>query len=276
MAMVMAVVLAAPALAQGYNSGHSNNLAAEGRKNVTLHVNPRWKECSFQLSPNLTQQAWRQFTGEAAVVTHFKPLIDARPMGRGKFELSVLQWTTGIDDEDAAWNDTFVHPDSTHWLFEGSGLAFPGLTGRVGITDRTDIGVYVTKNRNANYGFVGVQVQQNLLNDNARNWAASARVSFVTLYGPEDLENAVYGGDLVASRRYGLFANRVAISPYAGVTATVSRSHEKSTVVNLRDETVFGAQGTIGAVAELYGARLAAEYALARIPSMSLKVGFGR
>jgi hypothetical protein len=25
----------------------------------------------------------------------------------------MLQYKTGIDDTDAAWNDTFVHPDST-------------------------------------------------------------------------------------------------------------------------------------------------------------------
>ena len=79
-----------------------------------LHVNPRWKECSFQLDPALTQTAWRQFTGEAGLVAYFRPLSDARPMDKGRFELSVLQWETGIDDHDAAWNDTFVHPDSAH------------------------------------------------------------------------------------------------------------------------------------------------------------------
>ena len=93
-----------------------------------LHVNPRWKECSFQLDPSLTQSAWRQFTEEAGLVTFFRPLSDARPLGKGRFELSALKWKTNINARDAAWNDTFVHPDSTHWLFEGSGLEFPGLT----------------------------------------------------------------------------------------------------------------------------------------------------
>src|SRR5947209_19837513 len=84
-----------------------------------LHVNPRWKECSFQLDPSLTQSAWHQFAREAGLVTYFRSLTDAEPMGRGRVELSLLQWQTGIHDSDAAWNDTFVHPDSTHWLFEG-------------------------------------------------------------------------------------------------------------------------------------------------------------
>ena len=193
-------------------------------------------------------------------------------MGRGRWELSALRWKTGIEDADAAWNDTFVHPDSTHWLFEGSGLQFPGLTSRVGLTDRTDVWVYFTKNPNANYGFYGAQVQENLVNDDARTWAAAARVSLVSLYGPEDLDFSVYGADLVASRQYGLSACRVSVSPYAGVSASLSRSHEKSAVVTLTDERVFGAQATAGVVVQVAGARLAVEYVAARVPNVSSRV----
>ena len=68
----------------------------------TLHVNPRWKECSFQLDPSLTQTAWHQFTREAALVAYFRPMSDARAMGKGHFELSALQYKTGINASDAA------------------------------------------------------------------------------------------------------------------------------------------------------------------------------
>src|SRR5688572_25238095 len=93
-----------PVLAQS----HHHHGAGPG---VVLHVDSRWEECSFQLDPSLTQAAWHQFAGEAGLVAYFRPLVDARPMGRGAVEVSVLQWQTGIDDADAAWNDTFVHPD---------------------------------------------------------------------------------------------------------------------------------------------------------------------
>jgi hypothetical protein len=269
-------VLSTPALAQRFHSGSAGEAIGGDRGNLRLHVNPRWKECSFQLDASLTPAAWRQFTGEAGVVTHFKPLVDAKPMGRGNYELSLLQWNTGIDDTDAAWNDTFVHPDSTHWLFEGSSLNFPGLTGRVGVTDRTDVGMYVTKNPNANYGFYGVQVQHSLVDDASRNWAAAMRLGFTTMFGPEDVNFSVYGADLLASRRYGIFGGRVALSPYAGVSATLSRSHEMSAVVDLDDQNVFGAQATAGAVAEFSVARVAFEYTAARVPSMALKIGFSR
>ena len=250
---------------------HATAAAQSGRPK--LHVNPQWKECSFQLDPSLTQSAWHQFTEEAGVVVYFRPLADARPMGRRSFELSVLQWETGIDDADAAWNDTFVHPDSAHWLFEGSRLKFPGLLLRAGVTDRTDVGVYVAKNFNANYGFFGGQVQRNLVDAGA--WAASARASFVSMFGPADLDFIVYGVDLLASRRT-MLSRRVALSPYVGVSTYLASSHEKTAAVTLSDERVLGAHGSVGTALELSKARLAVEYGFAKVRSLSFKVGVGR
>jgi hypothetical protein len=239
-----------------------------------LHVNPRWRECSFQLSSSLTQTAWRQFTREAALVAYFRPLSDARPMGKGRFELSLLQWETGIDDHDAAWNDTFVHPDSAHWLFEGNGLKFPGLMVRAGVSENTDVGVYFTKNPGANYGFYAAQVQHALVKNPDRSWDAAARVSFASLYGPEDLDLRVYGVDLLASRKFSL--NRwAAVSPYVGASTYLSSSHEKTTVVDLQDEHVLGAQAMVGATLQVSKARLGVEYNAAKVNSVSIKIGVG-
>ena len=239
-----------------------------------LHINDRWHECSFQLDASLTKTAWRQFTHEAGLVTFFRPLSDARPMGRGNYEVSLLQWETGIRATDAAWNDTFVHPDSTHWLFEGSRLAFPGLMGRAGIGEKTDLGLYVTKAPGANYGFYGAQLARALVGGENTPWAASARVSFVSMYGPEDLEYGVYGAELVASRTMQL-RKWASVSPYAGVSGYLGRSHEKSAVVTLEDENAFGGRATIGAALQLSAARLGVEYTAARVGSFSMKVGVG-
>jgi hypothetical protein len=263
LAVAMAIALIeSPAVAYGQN-GHPH-----------LHVNPRWKECSIQLDPSLTQAAWRQFTQEAGLVAYFRPLSDAQPMGKGKFEVSVLQWKTGIDDHEAAWNDTFVHPDSLHWLFEGSGLEFPGLMVRAGVSNKTDVGVYFTKNPNANYGFYGAQVQQNLFG-NSNGWAAATRLSFVSLFGPEDVDFSVIGWDVVASREIAL-KSWAALSPYAGISSYMTMSREKSPVVDLDNEYVGGSQAMVGAVLQLSGAKLALEYNAARVNSVSMKVGFGR
>jgi hypothetical protein len=268
MALVVALI-PTPGSAQAHYHG-----ASDGNGPV-LHVSTRWKECSIQLDGTLTQAAWRQFTEEAGLVAYFRPLVDAQPMGRGKFEVSLLQWQTNIDDNDAAWNDTFVHPDSVHWLFEGSGLKFPGLTVRAGLTNKTDVGVYYTKNPNANYGFFGGQVQQNFLGSATSDWAAATRLSFTSLFGPEDVEHTTIGWDVVASREFDL-TDWATVSPYAGFSSYLSMSNEKSPVVDLENEYVGGSQAMVGAVVRLAGARLAMEYNAAKVNSISMKVGFGR
>jgi len=247
---------------------------AQGGHNVELHVNPKWSECAFQLDPSLTQQAWRQFTQEAGLVTYFRPLRDAKPMGAGNFELSILQSETGIDDTDSAWNDTFVHPHPTHWLYEGSGLAMPSLMARGGVTKRLDVGAYYTRNPNSNYGFYGGQAQYNIVQGRKADWAASGRVSFVSLFGPDDLDVTVYGVDLLASKEYRLSSRWASVSPYAGVSGYLSSAHEKSAVVSLADEKVLGVQAMVGAVAQISVARIGVEYNAARVRSRTIKVGF--
>ena len=253
---------------------HTSAAAQTAAGRPTLHINPRWKECSFQLDPALTQKAWRQFTREAALVAYFRPLSDAQPMGKGRFELSVLQSETGIDDRDDAWNDTFVHPDSAHWLFEGDGLKFPGLMVRAGVSESTDLGVYFTKSPGANYGFYAAQVQHAFLQNPSSDWAVAARASFVSMYGPDDLDLRVAGVDVLASRRFAL-TRWASVSPYVGTSTYLSSSHEKTTAVDLDDEHVVGVQAMAGASLQLSKARLGVEYNAAKVNSFSLKIGVG-
>ena len=248
--------------------------AAHAQDRPTLHVNTRWDECSIQLHSSLTQSAWRQFTREAGQLVYFRPLTDARPMGRGRFEFSLMQWQTNVDDNTSAWNDTFVHPDSMHWLYEGSGLKFPGMAFRGGVGSRTDVGIYFTKNVQANYGVYGLQLQQNLI-EGPNDLALSARGSFMSLFGPEDVALRVYGVDVVTSWKRWTFA-RGSVTPYAGVATYLATSHEKSNAVTLDDEQAFGAMGTVGAVLQVSLVRLGVEAGVGGVPSFALKLGMGR
>jgi len=235
----------------------------------TLHTNSRWTECAIVLDPDLTQDAWRQFVSEVGIVTYFRPLASAKPLGPGNVEIALLKWGTRIDDSDAAWNDTFSHPDSDHWLFEGSALYIPGAMVRAGVTDRLDLGAYFTRAVGANYGFFGGQLQYNLLNDPDRRLAAAGRLSVVRLFGPEDLTATTYGADLVASTEFSVFA------PYIGVSGYLAHARETTPKVDLDDESAFGAQATVGIAAQVSVLRIAAEYNLAKVPGISMKLGFG-
>ena len=146
---------------------------------------------------------------------------------------------------------------------------------RVGVTSKTDVGLYFTKSPGANYGSVGGQVQQNFFGDDTKRWSAAARASFVSMYGPDDLNLNVFGVDVLASRRFTL-THWAAVSPYAGASTYLSNSHEKSPVVNLDDQHVMGAQAMVGASVELSMARLSVEYNVSKVNSLSFKVGVGR
>ncbi|MFA6467574.1 MAG: hypothetical protein WCW35_01665 [Bacteroidota bacterium] len=254
---------------------HSTAFAHGGSKDVKLHINPQWTECSFQLDPALTQDAWHQFTKEAGMVTYFRPLTDAQPMGMGNYEFSILQWNTAFDDTKAAWNDTFVHPDTTHWLKEGARLGIPGFTFRTGVTDNIDIGAYWIKNPGANYGIWGGQVQYNLINEIEDHWAASVRTSVISLYGPDDLDLTVYGIDLLASKEYAVYSDWIFVSPYTGVSTYLASSHETTAAVILEDERIVGVQGMVGTILQISYARLAFEYSVATVSTLSFKVGIG-
>ncbi len=233
-----------------------------------LHTNDRWDECAIVIDPMLTQDAWHQFVGEAAHVIYFRPLTSAKPLGKWNVEVSVLNTASRIDDADAAWNDTFSHPDSTHWLFEGSALAIPGLMVRMGVSDRMDVGAYFTKNLNANYGIAGGQVQYSLVNDAIRKYAVAGRLTVATLFGPDDLTASVAGADVLVSKDVSIF------TPYAGVSGYLSHGHERTTKVDLDDEHVLGAQGTLGVTARVSLLRLGAEVNVARVTGYAFKIGF--
>ncbi len=247
---------------------------AQETPDVHLHVNPKWEECSIQIDPSLTQTAWHQFAKEAALVTYFRPLNSARPMGRGSYELSVLQWNTAINETHEAWNNTFVHPDTAHWLIGGHSLPFPGLTLRAGITKCVDGALYFTQNPAANYGFIGGQVQYNFINDTAKNWAVSTRANFVSLFGPKDMSLKNYGLDLVISKKISIYSDKISVSPYINTSAFLSHAHEKSDFVRLKDERVLGFQGGAGVTARIYIFTLGVEYNFAKVNTMSYKIGF--
>ncbi len=221
------------------------------------------------LDPSLTQEAWHQFVGELALVTYFRPMVSARPLGAKRIEFALVQSATRIDDADDAWNHTFSHPDSTHYLFEGDALPIPGLTLRVGVTDRLDVGAYFTKNTRSNYGIAGGQVQYNLVHDRRRKIAAAGRLTVARLFGPADVSAGVYGLDFLMSKEVSIF------SPYAGVSGYVSRGRERSSSVDLEDENVIGVQGTLGVAVSVWAVRLGAEYNVARVPGYAFKVAFG-
>ena len=255
--------------------------------NANLHLTNKWKQCSFEIDPSLTQDAWQQFTREGGLISYFRPLASAKPLGARKFEIILTQGWAPIDDTDPAWNDMFVHIHSTHWLIgekadkEGEitaghadsrhSLPLPLPLIRVGLTDRIDLGGTFIMAPGANYGFGGVQLQYSILNDTEKNLAAAARIGGMGIVGPEDFNLTTYSIDLLASKDISRF------TAYGGLGTYLMHSHETTSVVDLDDENLLGLQGMVGVNTTLFShLRIGAEISISALTMPVIVIGYSR
>jgi hypothetical protein len=198
-----------------------------------LHVDPSLDDCSVRFAPELTQGAFHQFVRQFGSISAFKPMAAPEPLGRGRVELSVQQISFGVDEGSPTWNDTFAHPMPDHYL--GSHLSFPKATVRVGLTDRTDLGAYYTRNPEANYGWIGLEARQAVLCEReGRPVDLGARLAWTRTLYVEDMALDAVTADVSVGRTV-----RRYLKPYAGAGFDLVHARERSAVVDLHDETVM-------------------------------------
>lgn len=231
-----------------------------------LHVNHDIKSCSIELDPSLTQSQFHKFTREAAQVFTFKLMSPAVPLGAKKFQIGLDYAITSINDADPAWNNTFTHPHEEHYL--GDQLAFPKLFARMGVSDRMDVGLYYTKNPEANYGFMGGEMKYALFMQPQKPLAMAVRTTYATLLGVEDMNFHLWGVDLSASKKFGM------LTPYLGIGANLGRAIETTSKVDLHNETVLTPRGIMGAQLSLSFFSLTAEMDVATVSTVSFRTGF--
>lgn len=212
--------------------------------NVSLHVNSGIGMCDFDIAPALTQDEWAQATREVGSAIYLEPLASSRPLGKGNWGLQLENNSFHVDQESGAWNNTFHHPDSTHYLAGSDGrLSVPGLRFRFGITDRLDAGIYYTtaKPFGANYGFLGFDAKYALLNDTDNGWSAAVRASYATDASIRDFNISSTGLEVLAGKNlFNLF------TPYAGLATNWNHGRETTSEVDLHNENSIALRGIIG------------------------------
>lgn len=212
--------------------------------NVTLHIATGIDMCDFDIAPALTQNEWARATREIGSAIYLEPLASSRPLGKGKWSLQLESNGFHVDQESGAWNNTFHHPDSAHYLTGSSGrLQVPGLRFRFGVNDRMDVGVYYTtaKPFGANYGFMGFDCKYALLNTTEKGWSAAVRGSYAMDANIKDFNISSTGLELLAGKRlFRLF------TPYAGLAINWNYGRERTSEVALSNESNFGFRGIVG------------------------------
>lgn len=220
---------------------HDHN---EDGHDVVLHENSLIESCDFDISSDLTQADWKRANKEIGNLLFLNPLASAKPLGKFKWDLTLEMSSSTFDENSGAWNNTFSHPDSTHYLSDNDRVSVPGFRFRMGVTDKLDVGVYYAPSQpfGANYGFLGFEGKYSFINDTIRNWSSSVRLSYVQDFPVEDFDMSVTGLDVSVSKT---FFN--ILTPYAGVATNWNYSREKTDEVDLKNESHIAVRGIIGA-----------------------------
>ncbi|TND10527.1 MAG: hypothetical protein FD123_169 [Bacteroidetes bacterium] len=216
----------------------------DGSSQVSLHVNPELGVCDFDIAPNLSQSEWARAVKEAGNILYLDPLASPAPLGRGNWSLQLERNSARVDQESGAWNNTFHHPDSVHYLAGENGrLSVPALRFRMGLTENWDAGIYYTtaKPFGANYGFLGLETRYAFLHDTVRGWSAAARGSFVKDANIRDFNIFSAGADVTAGKK--LFRY---FTPYAGFGLNWNHGREVTDEVSLAAENSLAARGLAG------------------------------
>jgi hypothetical protein len=174
---------------------------------------------SADLRPGLTAAEFEEFVAGFDSILRFRQLGDATPVGRGNIDVGVHYASTPADDP----------------------ISFPRVIGRVGVSDRVDIGVWGGANPRSNWGLAGFDTKIALLQQDTRMPVSVAiRPSVTSLVGPSHVWVGNASIDVSMSRALG------ALSPYVGVATTASVGIERSRGIDLDPATVEGSLAYVG------------------------------
>ena len=229
-----------------------------------------WSNCSFVLHESLTQSEFRRFAKEGGTIIYFQPLSGASSLGRFKFDIGLSMTSTPIDQTSGAWNNTFAHPineagESPHWL--GDNVRIPNLRFRMGLTDNIEVGTYITKDFNGNYGFFGVDAKYSKVMESKNNANVAARASYAQLFGPKDLKFSTAAIDVLVSKNWSVF------EPYFGVSIALNHAEETTDRVDLEKETVIVPRLLLGTKVKYKWFSSSVEYDISALSTLSLKMG---
>jgi len=198
-----------------------------------LHVGNEHSECYVKFAPELSQDAYRRFVREFGSVSAFKLMSGPRTLGKRGFAIGVEQMAFTVEEQDAAWNDTFAHPDAYHEL--GSDIEIPKVRLSVGVSDRLDLGAYWTKSPDANFGWLGLDAKYAMLRQSeTMPISLAVRGAYTKTLYVEDMDMHALTADVSAGRT---FWN--ALTPYVGLGSDLVYARERSDVVDLNTETQF-------------------------------------
>lgn len=261
--ILLAMVISGTGLAQSHDHDHPD---------VEIHTfqnGETYTSCSFVLHYSLTQEELNRFNKEAGSIIYFQPLSAASSLGKWKVDGGISITRTPIDQTAGAWNNTFAHPEEDeegpHWL--GDQVVIPNIRYRVGITDNIEVGTYLTRDFNANYGFWGADVKYTHEVPEKEDMFVAFRVSHSHLFGPETIKLHSSAVDVLFSKKWYF------VEPYAGLSTSFNHARETSDLLDLKHANAMTYRALFGARFSYKWFYASAEYDFSRLQTFSLKLG---
>lgn len=256
---LVALVWLVPAAALAHGPG-------EHPADPGLHVGNEYTECYVKFASNLTQDAYRRFVREFGSVSAFKMAAAPTPLGKWGVAVAVEQLSFTVDEHDAAWNDTFHHPDAYHEL--GADKAFPLVRVRLGLTDRWDVGAFWTKSPSANYGWLGLEGKYAVLRQSETMPVTLAvRGAYTKTLYVGDMDMHVFTADVAAGRTLWNV-----LTPYVALGSDAVWARETSDAVNLETEAMVVPRVNGGVELRYWHLLLGAEAHLSDVNSYQIQV----
>lgn len=214
----------------------------------------------IKLRSDMTQSDFREFAKEFGSVVSFDPNSPADPLGTLGFDISVE--STFSVTKSSVWDKA-----SSDGKFSDA-LVMTRLHVQKGLPGKIDIGAMVGKTANSDVTVAGVSLKYALLEGTVATPAISLRAAYSQTIGNDEID--AYNANL------GIFISKgfLIVKPYAGVVGSMNHLKEKSSNVNLSDETVFTPKGIVGIqVTPFPFLRLNGEVGISEITQFSLKAG---
>jgi hypothetical protein len=231
-----------------------------------LNVDPSVKDCSIRFAADLTQSAFSRFAREFGSVSASKQGAPPTTLGRGGFSVDVERISFSVEEKSAAWNDTFVHPDSSHEL--GSDLVLPKLRLRAGVTDDLDVGASYAQNPQANYGWLGLEAKYRVLQQREDMPVSLAiRGAYTKTLYVADMNMHAFTADVSIGRTFWS-----AVTPYLAAGADAVLVRETSPAVDLKDEALLVPHVTGGLEVRWWHVAVGAEVQVSALTSYQAQV----
>lgn len=232
-----------------------------------LHVDPTVKDCSVEFASNLTQSAFHRFVREFGATSAYKQVAPASALKKGSVSVGIEMMSFNVDQWSDAWNDTFAHPTDHHPL--ESNHRFPKLKLRVGVADKLDMGVFYSRNPQANYGWVGVDGKYSVMSEtNGQPVSVALRAAYTKTLYVSDMDMHAVTTDVSVGRTIWR-----GFRPYAGIGSDAILARETSARVNLRNESVVAPHAFAGFDwTVLRRLSLGAEFTQGALPSAQVQV----